>query len=134
MRLAIRSIGLSASLLAVLAGQASAATTVGQTAPSSADTFNCGGGHTFLTPSVAPETPPYEVPAGGVLTSWSVRGGTLMAPGTLKLKLARPAGPNTWEIVAEDPTPRAIPPTVLSTFSVRIPVRARTHPGCASAA
>ena len=108
----------------MLPSTATAATGVGQTAPSSADTWNCGGPSLFLTPAVAPGTPSYSVPAGGVLTSWSVRGGTLMAPGTLKLKLVRPAGPNTWEIVAEDPTPRTIPPTVLSTFGVRIPVSA----------
>jgi hypothetical protein len=124
MRLAIRSIGLSATLLAVLAGQASAATAVGQTAPSAADTFNCGGGSPFLTPAVAPGTPSYQVPTGGVLTSWSVQGGTLLAPGTLKLKLVRPAGPNAWEVVSEDPTLRSVPPTVLSTFSVQIPVSA----------
>jgi hypothetical protein len=113
-------LGVTAALAAP--SGAAAATTVGQTAPTSADVFACGGGTLFLTPAVAPGTPPYEAPTGGVLTSWSAQGGTLLAPGTLKLKVVRPAGANAWEIVDEDPTSRTIPPNVVSTFRIRIPV------------
>jgi hypothetical protein len=68
----------------------------------------------------------YTVPStGGVsawtLTSWSFEAGA--TPPTLKLKVGRAAGPDTFTIVGESPlvTPSA---NTLNTFQVQIPVKA----------
>lgn len=112
-------IGLAAAGLALLPAPAPglAATTVGQTfAPDS----SCGSNLTMLQ-SGAPNGQ-YTAPAAGVITSWSYQAGTVTP--TLKLVVARAAGvANSFTTIGESQqqTPSA---NTLSTFGVRIPVRA----------
>jgi hypothetical protein len=56
-----------------------------------------------------------------VITSWSNYGRTA-GGSTLKLKLFRETAANTYEVVGEDPMPRAIPAQTLASFAVQIPV------------
>jgi hypothetical protein len=108
---------LTAAIAAALIAPAAApaAVTVGQTAPGSPDTV----GLTTLWAQAAAGSPSYEIPAAGVITSWSATGGS--SQGQMKLKVVRKAPPNTYTIVGED-TQRTISPGVLNTFNARIPV------------
>ena len=101
---------------------ATAATTVGQTAPDSASVAGLGGPTLIVQDQVA-GPPAYIIPeVGGVITSWSVQGGTTPSyPVKLKL-VTRDADPTSFTFVGED-TQRPIAPGVLNTFEARIPVR-----------
>jgi Ca2+-binding RTX toxin-like protein len=113
----IRAIVASAALLIPLAGQAQAATTLGETF---VPPEGCGSTDiTFLQTGV----PSYAAPSAGVITAWSFQ-----APATvdnpIKFKVARSAGGNDYTIIgssdAKIPTPNA-----LNTYTdVRIPVLA----------
>jgi Ca2+-binding RTX toxin-like protein len=125
MRNLIRTAIVTAALFAAFAGQAQAATTVGQHAPTPADVTNggCTGGSVYMTVS-----PDYAFPQGGVLTSWSVQGDDididLEPDDQLKLKIVEQVSGNTYRVVAEDPITRNIALNTLNTFQVRIPVEA----------
>jgi hypothetical protein len=65
----------------------------------------------------------YAAPFAGVITSWSFEAAA-SAPATLKLKVGRPAGGNSFSIVGESP-PKAPTGGAVNTYTdVRIPVRA----------
>jgi hypothetical protein len=106
--------------LAALAAPASAGAVaqIGETFPGA--TGSCDTGTALQSSS--PRSPPqYAAPSVGVITSWSFYA-TPVAPTLLKLKVARPAGGNTFTIVGESP-PKNPAGGVLSTYSdVRIPV------------
>jgi hypothetical protein len=106
------------------AGQASAQVTIGQLAPTSAPSGECGEGvsGSFYWQFQLAEGQSYEVPApGGVLTSWSTRaaGG---AGQFLTLKILRPSGGSSYDVVGTD-GPRALAPGALDTFPTNLPVR-----------
>ena len=107
-----------------LAAQASAQVTIGQLAPTSAPSGECGGGvsGSFYWQLQVAEGQSYEVPApGGVLTSWSTRaaGG---AGQFLTLKILRPSGGSSFDVVGTD-GPRALAPGALDTFPTHLPVQ-----------
>jgi hypothetical protein len=93
-------------------GSASAATQVGETF--SGATGSCDTG-TALQSSSPGSPPQYAVPSAGVITEWSFHA-TPIAPTLLKLKVARPAGGNTFTIVGESP-PKSPAGGVLSTYT-----------------
>jgi hypothetical protein len=117
----------AAAVSAVLVSLAVSATaaaqvTIGQTAPAGAPLFNCNYSAPWdeLQTSVASGTS-YVVPTAGVITSWSTNpGGT---GGRLGLKVFRPVGGVTYQVVAHD-GPLVLTPLVLNTFAVNIPVQA----------
>ena len=114
--------GLSGCLLAVVAGPASAATTIGQNGASVAGT--CGGGNTFVQTGTAPSVPSYAVPTGGgVITSWSFAAGSTAAEQD-KLKVVRPTGTANQFFVVGESALETMTPSTLNTFLVRIPVHA----------
>jgi RTX calcium-binding nonapeptide repeat (4 copies) len=99
-------------------GSASAAAQVGETF--SGATGSCDTG-TALQSSSPGSPPQYAAPSAGVITAWSFHA-TPIAPTLLKLKVARPAGGNTFRIVGESP-PKSPAGGVLSTYTdVRIAV------------
>ncbi|HWH21055.1 MAG TPA: IPT/TIG domain-containing protein, partial [Solirubrobacterales bacterium] len=107
------------------AGPASAQVTIGQLAPTSPVSGECGGGAngSFYWQYLLGEGPSYEVPApGGVLTSWSTRaaGG---AGQFLTLKVLRPLGGGSFDVVGTD-GPRALAPGVVDTTVTDLPVQA----------
>src|SRR4051812_15531257 len=108
-----------------LAGQASAQVALGQLAPTSPPSGECGGGANgnFFWQVELGEGASYEVPApGGVLTSWSTRaaGG---AGQFLTLKVLRSTGGGSFAVVGTD-GPRALVPSAVDTFPVNLPVQA----------
>jgi hypothetical protein len=80
-------------LLSLLAGQASAATRVGEHFTPFQD---CGANRTYL--QVASPNSLYTVPKRGVLTSWTIAGG-LFGPFTAAFKVARESPPGTGQYV-----------------------------------
>jgi PASTA domain/IPT/TIG domain len=107
-----------------LAGQASAQVTLGQLAPTSPASGECGGGASgsFYWQLELGEGASYEVPApGGVLTSWSTRaaGG---AGQFLTLKVLRPLGGKFFAVVGTD-GPRALAPGAVDTTLTNLPVQ-----------
>jgi Ca2+-binding RTX toxin-like protein len=100
---------------------ASAVTQVGETFPGA--TGSCDTGTALQ--SISPGSPPqYAAPSAGVITAWSFHA-TPIAPTLLKLKVARPAGGNTFTIVGESP-PKSPAGGVLSTYT---DVRIAVNPG-----
>jgi len=99
------------------APSASAATQIGETFAMS---FNFCGADTLLQ-SGSPGGQ-YAAPFAGVLTSWSFTAGP--TPPQRKLKVARPAGGNSFTIVGESEL-KAPTPNALNSYPVRIAV----HPG-----
>jgi hypothetical protein len=87
-------LALLASSVLLFAGQASAATTLGETFD---PTFACADDTTFLQ-IVAPSSS-YTVPYEGVLTSWSVKG-EASSPSAVTFKIARPIG-GQYTIIGE---------------------------------
>jgi len=107
------------------AGQASAQVTLGQLAPTSPASGECGEGASgsFFWKLELGGGASYEVPApGGVITSWSTRaaGG---AGQFLTLKVLRPAGGSSYAVVGTD-GPRALAPSAVDTFPVNLAVQA----------
>lgn len=76
---------------------------------------------TFLQTGVASGTS-YSVPTAGVITQWSFQNGTT-PPGGLKLKVGRPQGGNSYEIVGEAPAGSQTPNS-FDTYPAQIPVSA----------
>jgi hypothetical protein len=107
---------LVALLAAALNAQAAA---VGQT---SATGFPCVGPY-FVAQTGVGATPSYLVPPGrGVITAWSLDNtNSSNTTSSLRLKLVRPVFGLDYAVVAQD-TPRHVSPSVLNTFSTRIPV------------
>ena len=68
-----------------------------------------------------PGSAQYIAPSRGVITSWSFQAGA--SPPTLKLKVARPAGANTFTIVGQSVL-QAPAPSVVSSFLTRVPMEA----------
>jgi hypothetical protein len=99
---------------------APAAITIGQTAPNAGSTAGCTAS-LYVQHQVA-GPPTYTVPdGGGVVTSWSVQGGTFpFSP--LKLKLVRRAADGTSYVIVADDTFRPITQGALNTFPTQIPV------------
>jgi hypothetical protein len=99
---------------------APAAVTIGQTAPSAGSAGGCTAS-LYVQHQVA-GPPTYTVPdGGGVVTSWSVQGGTSpFSP--LKLKLVRRAADGTSYVIVAEDTFRPITQGVLNTFPTQIPV------------
>ncbi len=116
--------GLTAALaLALCAGPASAQITVGQVAPVNPE-LDCSSPSISwdeLQVSLASGAS-YSVPSpGGVITSWSTSAG----PGSgqlFELKVFRPTGGGSYQVVAHD-GPRALTPSTVNTFAVSIPVQ-----------
>jgi hypothetical protein len=105
--------------LFAMSATASAQITLGQLATTPA--FSCEYTEPFdeLQTSVAAGNS-YAAPSSGVITSWSTRVGT--TPGqTLGMKVYRPAGPGTFQVVGQD-GPHALS-AGLNTFAVNIPVQ-----------
>jgi hypothetical protein len=100
---------------------ASAVTQVGETFPGA--TGSCDTG-TALQSSSPGSPPQYAAPSAGVITAWSFHA-TPIAPTLLKLKVARPAGGNTFTVVGESP-PKNPAGGVLSTYT---DVRIAVNPG-----
>lgn len=97
---------------------ATAVTQLGETFPGA--TGSCDTG-TALQSSSPGSPPQYAAPSAGVITAWSFHA-TPIAPTLLKLKVARPAGGNSFTIVGESP-PKSPAGGVLSTYTdVRIAV------------
>jgi hypothetical protein len=116
-RFSLASLGTVAALMAVPSG-AGAATQVGETFPGA--TGSCDTG-TALQSSSPGSPPQYAAPSAGVITAWSFHA-TPIAPILLKLKVAHPAGGNTFTIVGESP-PKTPAGGMLSTYTdVRIAV------------
>ena len=99
--LAIAGLGLAAP-----AG-ASAATTLGETFPPTAD-LSCGGPNYEVVQVHRASGTSYAAPSAGVLTSWSFEASTL-GPTTLTLRVYRPTGtPQQFTPIAEGGTPQTI--------------------------
>jgi hypothetical protein len=117
-RIAAALIATTATIVALAAGQAGAATQIGQT-------FNpdetCGEDPVTLLQSGSPGGQ-YAAPFSGVITSWSFQAGAV-APQQLKLKVARAAGGDSFRIVGESavqsPTANA-----LNTYPTRVSIEA----------
>lgn len=112
--------GLSALL--AMGATASAQVTLGQLATATTPAGNCDFGLPYdeLQASVAAGNS-YTAPSSGVITSWSTQVGA--NPGQmLGMKVYRPAGPGTFQVVGQD-GPRALI-AGLNTFAVNIPVQA----------
>jgi hypothetical protein len=105
----------SAIALAV-APSAGAATPVGTTfVPDS----SCTANKTYVISGPVA----YEVPSDGVITSWSHQTAGMFVQSALKLKMARPAGGNSFTIVGDSERESTLP-SQLNTFPTRIPVLA----------
>jgi hypothetical protein len=109
--------GLAVGALAAPAA-ASAATTLGQTAPPTAGS----GSLVTATQETVSSGPAYTVPSGGgVIVSWSHHAAGF-ANLTGKLKLLRQVATGSYETLAESDL-RPFTPGVLNTFPTRIPVQ-----------
>ena len=111
---------LTAMGLAIAApSYASAATTIGVNFP--APTSACGTNETDLQTS-SPNNQ-YAAPSDGVITSWTFEAGS-PAPSSLKLKVARSAGGDNFQIVGESPVKSPTANATNTYTDVQIPVRA----------
>jgi hypothetical protein len=121
----LRSLALASGLAAVLAApsSASATTEIGETFMAD----NLCGPMTPMDPPLTSlqRTSPnnqYAAPSSGVITAWSHWAGS--SPPELKLKVARPAGVNSFTVIGESSF-RVPQPNVLNTYpDVQIPVEA----------
>jgi hypothetical protein len=114
----MRGPGIAIAMLAALLviSPAEAATPVGTTfVPDS----GCNANKTYVISGPVA----YEVPSDGVITSWSHQTAGMFVLSTLKLKMARPAGGNSFTIVG-DSEPESPLPSQLNVFPTRIPVLA----------
>jgi hypothetical protein len=93
---------------------AGAATQIGETFSPN----DCDGGYTYIATGSPGGS--HAAPASGVITSWSFQAAA--TPTQLRLKLARPAGGNSFTIVGEGQL-ESPPVNVLSSYPVRIPVQ-----------
>jgi hypothetical protein len=99
-----------------LAAQASAATTVGQLfAP------NAACSNSAILQASVPSGNSYQVPAGGVITSWSFRTGSQAVKG-IKLKVGRSGGGTSYTIVGES-AGGALAANAVNTRAARVPVK-----------
>jgi hypothetical protein len=96
---------------------AGAATQLGQVFGS--PLANCSTNQVLL--NAPPGSTQYIAPSRGVITSWSFQANA--SPPTLKLKVARPAGANTFTIVGQSVL-QAPAPNVVSSFLTRVPMEA----------
>ena len=96
---------------------AGAATQLGQVFGS--PLANCSTNQVLL--NAPPGSAQYIAPSRGVITSWSFQANA--SPPTLKLKVARPAGANTFTIVGQSVL-QAPAPNVVSSFLTRVPMEA----------
>jgi len=94
---------------------AGAATQIGQTFTPTMP----GGDFTFIQSGSLENQ--YAAPFAGVITSWSFQ--ALASPPQLKLKVARPAGGDSFTIIGESGV-QVSTPSALNTFPVRIPAQA----------
>jgi hypothetical protein len=92
-------------------------TTLGQTFSPNPST-SCDG-YTWVVTSSPGVV--HAAPSDGVITSWSHQAGSTVG-GTLKLKVLRPTGGNSYAAIGED-GPRAPAAGVLNTWPTRVPVR-----------
>ena len=134
-----RTIRFAAALVVALLVSAAPAAAKPATAPpatigSTGMTFANGGVNcsSALQLTTAPASPSYVVPFDGTITSWTVKGAP--QPWPVQLQVYRQVGANAWRLVAETAV-RQVPANVVSTFYVRIPVKAgdilgRTGLGC----
>src|SRR5215211_4412201 len=114
-------VGLLGALILLAAPASAAAVTIGSDLATDA---NAGGGcNTQPCTLVAFTIPGRQTasPIDGVVTSWRIRDAA--GGGTLSLRVVRPAGGNTF-IGAGTSAPEAILPSILQTFSTRLPIRA----------
>jgi hypothetical protein len=119
-----RTILLAGLCVLALAEAASAATTeLGRVAPAGAIGGGCGG-CSYVQAANAAGSPSYVVPAGGgVITQWSVRGGTTVRDGDrAQLRVFRPGAPSGGYVVVADSPPAKPPALDAWWFPVRIPV------------
>jgi hypothetical protein len=114
---AVRLVVGMASAVAVVGAPAvgHAASTVGNTVDPNGF---CSPGYTLLQTKAAGT---YQVPFDGVITAWSFEAGNSLS--ILKLKVGRPTGPSTYEIVGQSEL-QAPPLNTTTTYPVRIPVKA----------
>jgi hypothetical protein len=110
-------IATAAALLAV-AGPSYGATVVGQTFTPT-DTFQFG----YTTVQSAAPGSQYTVPTAGVLTSWSFQASATEVPQGLKLKVARPAGGNSFSVVGDSAPKNPVAATLNTYTDVSIPVQ-----------
>jgi len=104
--------------LAASALPATAAVTVGQTAPSS---INNSSDFDFVQGTLVSGTS-YVLPVNGTLTSWSTHASA--NGGMLAMQIFRPLGGSTYMAVAHD-GPRPLNPSALNTFTgLSVPVKA----------
>jgi hypothetical protein len=114
---------LAGPCLTALAEPAAATTTwLGAVPPAGATGGGCGV-CSYVQAANAAGSPSYVVPAGaGVITQWSVRGGTTVGDGDrAQLRVFRP-GPSGGYIVVADSPPTKPPALGAWSFPVRIPV------------
>lgn len=119
---------LAGGALALSAGPAAAATSLGQVAPAAATggCTNCG----MLQTQTAPGSAPYVVPAGGgVITSWSFRDTSKATAARLRL-FAPGAGPGEYTLIAQTPY-RNFALGEAGPTQTQIPVAAGVHLGIA---
>jgi hypothetical protein len=111
------------ALVALVAASPARATTtdLGAVAPAGTTGSSCSP-CSFVQKSGG--SPPYVVPAGGgVLTSWSFRGGTSVPAGdVVRLRLYRPGASNGSYLVVADAADRAPLPNAVRTNRVQITV------------
>lgn len=108
--------------LTALAGPAQAAVTIGQTVTPTA----CGNTQLLIAQTtVQPQYQRYEAPSAGVLTSFSVQGGSDSGSGddTMQLTVLRGVGGADYKVIAES-DPVVVRAGTLETFPVRISVLA----------
>jgi len=109
---------LAATPAADAAVSAPTATIVGSTANSSGVCTNA----TIATTKTGAGEPSYVVPTDGVITSFSTMANAATGAQVRMVLFAPPTG-NTYPVAAKTPV-RALIPSVLNSFEVRIPVRA----------
>jgi hypothetical protein len=112
--------------LALLVGTSMAAAALAPASAPGATTIGAndnGGSHCpagWLAWQDTSTGPSYVVPApGGVITSWTYRGGA--NPDQIKFKVLRPIAQLTWTVVGESAVTTMVPNT-LNTFPIRVPV------------
>jgi hypothetical protein len=94
-------VAVAAGLMALaIPASATGATPIGTTFPGS--DLSCGSDATVLQ-STSPSGGSYAAPFAGVITSWSFQPGTFV-PTSLKLKVGRSAGGDSFAIVGESPS------------------------------
>jgi hypothetical protein len=106
------------ALCAAIAGQAQAATTVGETFVPTA--LACGAGSVTLQ-TESPDGQ-YAMPSAGVITAWSFQ--ATATPPSLKLKVARSSGVDSFTIVGESAVKNPTPNELNTYTDVRIAVQA----------